>query len=186
LDHSNPRHHFPCCGPHVFSERKATIGLTFAARNAGSRHAINPTTSTTTAAKENIIVTPLPITFGLGYVFWRSRSILPSVILPSVILHGAVNVPTKEIYDFILPATMVAVLILFRRSWWKEVQAFCLELEGKGWKIPALGGTLFVVAMTIGFEAKSAVFVPLAFFCLGVALIVEFRHRRPRTSLPPQ
>lgn len=69
------------------------------------------------------IITLLPIVLGLGFVFWRPRSILPAVIL-----HGAVNVPTKEIYDFILPATMGAVLILFRRSWWKKVQAFCREL----------------------------------------------------------
>jgi membrane protease YdiL (CAAX protease family) len=99
----------------------------------------------------------IPIIVGMGYVFWRTRSILPAVIL-----HGAVNVPTKGIYAFLLPATMIVALIGIRRTWWREVQNFYRELTGKAWRGPALGGTLLAITMTVGFEAASGVFVPLA------------------------
>jgi len=121
------------------------------------------------------IISLIPLTVGMGYVFWRTRSILPAIIL-----HGADNVPTKGIYEFLLPATMVAALILFRRSWWAEVQTFCRELAGKAWRGPALGGTLFAIVMTVGFEAAPGVFVPLAILGLSVALIVEFMGRRQK------
>jgi len=119
------------------------------------------------------VVTLVPMVLGMGYVFWRSPSIVPAVIL-----HAAVNVPTKGIYDFLLPAAMVVSLVLLRRSWWSEVQKFCRAVGDLEWKMAVLGGALFAVAMTIGFEAKPNVFVPLAFFCLAVALISEYRDRR--------
>lgn len=120
-----------------------------------------------------LIITGIPLMVGMGYVFWRTRSILPAIIL-----HGAVNVPTKGICTFLLPAAMVAALILFRRSWWIEVQNFCRELAGKTWRGPVLAGTIFAIIMTIGFEEASGVFVPLAILGLSVALILESRNRR--------
>jgi len=119
------------------------------------------------------IVSLVPITLGFGYVFWRTRSILPAVIL-----HGAVNVPTKGLYDFLLPATMIAVLVLFRRSWWRATWELCLELAADGRTAPVLGGTLFAIAMTIGFESAPGIFVPLASFGLGIAIIAAARDHR--------
>jgi membrane protease YdiL (CAAX protease family) len=56
------------------------------------------------------LITLIPLMVGAGYTFWRTRSILPAIIV-----HGAMNVPTKGIYIFLLPAAMVVVLILFQR-----------------------------------------------------------------------
>ena len=58
------------------------------------------------------------------------------------------------------------------------VQTFYRELAGNAWKGPALAGALFAIAVMIGFEAASNIFVPLAILGLSVALIVEFTDRR--------
>lgn len=50
------------------------------------------------------LVTLIPLVFGMGYLYWRTRSLLPSIIL-----HAAVNFPTKGIYDFLLPFVMIGV-----------------------------------------------------------------------------
>jgi membrane protease YdiL (CAAX protease family) len=116
----------------------------------------------------------IPLTLGMGYVYWRSRSLIPAIIL-----HAAVNVPTKEIYDFILPAVMVAVLIVFRTKWLNMVQDFYQEWIGKGWRIAAFSGTVLAVFLVIGFECCPVFFIPLGFLCLGAALWIEYRERRP-------
>jgi membrane protease YdiL (CAAX protease family) len=115
----------------------------------------------------------IPLCLGMGYVYWRSRSLIPAMIL-----HAAVNVPTKGIYDFILPAAMVAILILFRQKWLSMVQDFCRSVAGKGWKRAAFVATLLAVTVAIGFERWHGVFIPLAFVGLAVALFIEFRERR--------
>ena len=116
----------------------------------------------------------IPFSLGAGYVYWRSRSLIPAMIL-----HAAVNVPTKGIYDFVLPAVMIAVLILFRQKWLILVQDFCRLMAGKNWKRAAFGGALSAIAMVIGFEEWPGTFVPLAFLGVAAALVVEFRAKRP-------
>jgi membrane protease YdiL (CAAX protease family) len=119
------------------------------------------------------LITLIPLMVGAGYTFWRTRSILPAIIL-----HGAMNVPTKGIYIFLLPAAMIVGLIFFQRRWWAEVQNFSRELKANAWKGPVLAGALFASVMMIGFEEFSAVFVPIAAFGLSIALIAESPHRR--------
>lgn len=119
----------------------------------------------------------LLIAVGMGYVFWRTRSIVPAIVL-----HGVANFPTIGIYALILPAAMVIALIWFRQSWWEEAQRFCRGLAGKGWKGQALVGAIFAIAMTIGFEVAPRVIVPLAAVGLVVAVIVEFRDRQRLTG----
>ncbi len=115
----------------------------------------------------------IPLILGMGYVYWRSRSLIPAMIL-----HAAVNVPTKGIYDFIVPAVMVAILILFRQKWLSMVLDFCRSMAGKGWQRAAFVATLLAITATIGFERWRGVFIPLAFVGLAVALFIEFRERR--------
>jgi membrane protease YdiL (CAAX protease family) len=124
------------------------------------------------------IVALIPLTFGMGYVYWRSRSLLPAMII-----HAAVNVPTKGIYDFVLPAAMVAVLILFRQKWLSMVRDLFRSMAGQGWKRAAFVATLLAIAVVIGSEWWPGVFIPLGFLGLAVALFMEFRGRRLERSL---
>lgn len=114
----------------------------------------------------------IPLMLGMGYVYWRSRSLIPSVIL-----HAAVNVPTKGIYDFILPVAMVAVLILFRRKWLSAVRDLSAQWAVNGRKRAVFAATVTAVAAVIGFERWPAVFVPLASVGLAAALFFEFRNK---------
>jgi membrane protease YdiL (CAAX protease family) len=116
------------------------------------------------------IVGLIPLGLGTGYVYWRSRSLIPAMIV-----HAAVNVPTKGIYDFVLPAAMVVVLILLRQKWLSMVQDFCRSLAGKGWKRAAFVATLLAVTVVIGFERWRGVFIPLGFLGLAAALFIESR-----------
>jgi membrane protease YdiL (CAAX protease family) len=120
----------------------------------------------------------IPLVFGMGYLFWRSRSLIPAIIL-----HAAVNVPTKEIYDFLTPAIMVAVLILFRNRWLSMVRNFHQEWIAKGWKRAAFVGAIVAIILTIGFEQWPGAFIPVAFVGLAIALFIEFREKRNEHSL---
>ena len=115
----------------------------------------------------------IPLMLGMGYVYWRSRSLIPAIIL-----HAAVNVPTKGIYDFVVPAVMVAVLILFRTQWLSMVRHFNQEWRGKGWKRPAFVAAVLAVILVVGFESWPEWFIPLGFLGLASALWIEHRERR--------
>jgi hypothetical protein len=95
-----------------------------------------------------------------------------------MILHGAINVPTKGNWDFIQPAAMIVVLVLFHKKWRGMVREFLAQVAGKGWKRAAFWGTVVAVTLVIGFETRAEVFVPVALLGLGVALVLEFRQRR--------
>jgi membrane protease YdiL (CAAX protease family) len=112
------------------------------------------------------------LNLGMGYVYWRTRSLIPAIVL-----HAAVNVPTKGIYDFLVPAAMVVILILFRRTWVNMVRDFCRLMGGKGWKRAALLGSVPAVGAVFGFESWPEVFVPLGFLGLGVTLVMLFFQR---------
>ena len=119
------------------------------------------------------IVTMIPLFFGMGYLYWRTRSLLPSIIL-----HAAVNFPTKGIYDFLLPVVMIGVLILFCRKWLSMVQDFYQQVIGKDWRKAAFMASAFAVVMVIGFETWNSVFITLAFLGLVIAIFIEFREKR--------
>jgi membrane protease YdiL (CAAX protease family) len=111
----------------------------------------------------------IPLILGMGYVYWRTRSLIPAIIL-----HAMVNVPTKGIYDFLLPAAMLVVLILFGRKWVSMVQDFWRLMSGKEWKRAALLGSVLAIGAVLGFESWPEVFVPLGFLGLVVALVTLF------------
>ena len=119
------------------------------------------------------IVAMIPPVLGMGYVYWRSRSLIPAVLV-----HAALNFPTTGIYDFVLPAAMVAVLILFRQKWLSMVRDFCRSMASQGWKRAAFVATLLAITVVIGFERWPGMFIPLGFLGLVVALFMEFRERR--------
>jgi membrane protease YdiL (CAAX protease family) len=121
----------------------------------------------------------IPCALGLGYVYLRSRSLIPGIIL-----HAALNVPTKGIYDFLLPAIMIAVLILFYSKWVGWVQNFWRQVVSSGWKRAALAGTLILVVINSYFERWPFVFAPIVLAAFAIALLFEFRWRKgPQESV---
>lgn len=97
------------------------------------------------------IIGLIPISIGAGYVYWRSRSLIPAIVL-----HGAVNLPTKGIYDFVLPAAMIAALILFPRKWLTIVCDFCRSMACEGWKRSTLVAAMLAITAVVGFDAGRA------------------------------
>jgi membrane protease YdiL (CAAX protease family) len=115
----------------------------------------------------------IPCALGLGYVYLRSRSLIPGIIL-----HATLNVPTKGIYDFMLPVIMIFVLILFYSKWAGLVQEFWQQVAASGWKRMALAGTIVLVVSNFCFERWPFVFAPVALVVFAIALLFEFRWRK--------
>ncbi len=120
----------------------------------------------------------IPLCLALGYLFWRTRSLIPAVTL-----HAAVNIPTKGIYDFLLPAAMLTIVILFRQRWLSSVRDFLHEWAGKGWKKVSFAAATIAIIFVVGFESFPNVFVPLAFLGLAIALLLAFQQWRLERSL---
>jgi membrane protease YdiL (CAAX protease family) len=124
------------------------------------------------------IVGLIPLSLGIGHVYWRSRSLIPAIVL-----HGAANFPTKGIYDFVLPATMVAVLILFRQKWLTIVWDFCRSMACKGWKRAAFLAAMLAIIVVVGYERWRSLFIPLGFVGLAASLFMtSFNRMRPIRS----
>jgi membrane protease YdiL (CAAX protease family) len=115
----------------------------------------------------------IPCAFGLGYVYLLTRSLIPGIIL-----HAALNVPTKGIYDFVPPAIMIIVLILSYRKWLNLVQDFCHQAASPGWKRPALAGTLVLVVVSFCFERWPFEIAPVVLAAFAITLSFEFRRRK--------
>ncbi len=115
----------------------------------------------------------IPCAFGLGYVYLLTRSLVPGIIL-----HAALNVPTKGIYDFLPPVIMIIVLILFYRKWLDLVRDFCRKVASPGWKRAALAGTLVLVVISFCFEQWPFVFAPVVLAGFAIALLFESRWRK--------
>ena len=118
------------------------------------------------------IVCLLPVSLGLGYVYLRTRSLVPCIVL-----HAALNFPTKGIYDIVLPVAMVLTLVLFRRPWLGALRHFGRQMPGMG-VLATLGGVLCAVAVAVGLQRWPGVCLPPALSGLAVALFIEYRERR--------
>lgn len=115
---------------------------------------------------------------GMGWVYWRTRSLIPAMVL-----HAAMNVPTKGLWVFLLPAILVVVLILFHRQWRGMAREFLTQASNSGWKRAASWGTAIAIAMVIGFETRSDIFVPVAVLGLAAALVIALRQKLKNKSL---
>ena len=126
------------------------------------------------------IITLTLSALGLGFVYWRTRSLVPGVIF-----HAALNVPTKGIYDFLLPAAMLAVVVCFRQAWLNWLADFGQQAATKGWRTAAVLGTVLLSGMMFGFERWQNVFAPVALLGLVAALVLEFPTRRVAMASRP-
>ena len=119
------------------------------------------------------IIALIPIILGMGYVYWRSRSLVPAIIL-----HMIVNFPTKAGYDFILPALMAGSLILFPTKWLNMVRDFYSEWTKRSWKKTAFPAAAVATVLVVGFESWPVLFTEIGFLCIGAALWLECRDRK--------
>jgi membrane protease YdiL (CAAX protease family) len=115
----------------------------------------------------------IPCALGLGYVYLLTRSLIPGIIL-----HAALNIPTKGIYDFLAPAIMIIVLILFYRKWLDLLRGFCRQVASPGWKRMAMVGTLVLVVINFCFERWPFVLAPIVLAGFAIALLFEFWWRK--------
>jgi membrane protease YdiL (CAAX protease family) len=119
------------------------------------------------------LLSMIPLVLGMGYMYWRSRSLIPAMII-----HALVNLPTRGIYDFLVPAVMLTALIVFRQRWLGMVRDFCRHAVGKGWKRAAFAATALAITLVIGYECRPGWFIVVALCGLAVALFIESKQRQ--------
>lgn len=119
------------------------------------------------------IVSLIPLGLGMGFLFWKTRSLIPGMLL-----HAAVNTPAKPMFVYLLPLAMVVALIVCRRQVLALLQEFCRLLTSQGWKQATFVASLVAITLTIGFEQDADVFGWVAALGLTVALLIEFSARR--------
>jgi membrane protease YdiL (CAAX protease family) len=130
------------------------------------------------------ILLVLGLNIGIGYIYWRYRSLLPCIII-----HGLVNVPAIGVYEQIELAALLVVLIVFRRQLLGRLRDFCDALRVNGWAIPALIAAAIASAASIGFQTSPRRFAALAALGLVVAISIPAydrlrRQRANRTRIP--
>jgi membrane protease YdiL (CAAX protease family) len=123
----------------------------------------------------------VPMALGIGYVYLRTHSLVPCIVL-----HAALNFPTKGLYDIVLPVVMVVAVVVFSRHWLRAVRDFgtrMLHADARA----TVGGVVCAVAVAVGFQLWPGVLVPAGLSGLGVALCLEYRQRRlARAIAPPE
>lgn len=119
-----------------------------------------------------IIVCGVLSFLAMGWIYWRTRSLIPAMVI-----HGAMNVPTKGVWAFLMPAITIVALVFFHQKWRGMVREFLAQASHNSWKRAASWGAAVAIAMVIGFETRSDIFVPIAFAGLAAALVIELRQK---------
>lgn len=113
-----------------------------------------------------------------GYVFYRTRSLLPVIIA-----HAIVNFPVRGMADFILPAAMLLIIVIYRRQLAEVFRSFSNMIKSnilsKVWTATiCIFFTLFAIMVALA-EDVALLFGILAFV---IALVLEFTDRRKSTT----
>jgi membrane protease YdiL (CAAX protease family) len=108
----------------------------------------------------------------MGYVFYRTRSLLPVVIA-----HAIVNVPLRSAAEIAILGLMVTTIILFREPIAAYARALWLELKS----IESVPATLGALALFVIFLLTLLFAQPVALVLVAVAgvlaLVIEYREK---------
>lgn len=126
------------------------------------------------------ILLVLVFNVGVGYVYWRYRSLLPCIII-----HGLINVPAKGVYEWLEVGAMIVLLILFRRQWISQLREFSDAMRRKDWKVQALAASLLAAGVSIGFDTSPRLFAALAALGLVMAVSIEVYDRCRKPTFQP-
>mgnify|MGYP001600721513 CR=1 FL=1 len=112
-----------------------------------------------------IMAAVILLNLGIGYAYWHSRSLVPAMLV-----HGLANVPTKGIYDFLLPAAMLAVLAISRDTWVTPLRDYCTALARAARQKVIWAVSLIAILAAIGIERAPRSFAILGAIGLALAL----------------
>lgn len=126
------------------------------------------------------ILLVLVFNVGVGYIYWRYRSLLPCIII-----HGLINVPAKGVYEWLEVGAMIVLLLLFRRQWISQLREFFDVMRRMDWKIQTLAAALLAAGASIGLQTSPRLFAALAALGLVMAVSVEVHDRLGKPALQP-
>jgi membrane protease YdiL (CAAX protease family) len=121
-----------------------------------------------------MLITSMFEAIAWGYIFYRTRSLVAVTVA-----HALVNFPVRGVADFVLPALMLVIIIVFRKPILEEIRRFGMMLKSDvaSWLITAIGMTSMIVFMTV-FAVAEDVVVLLGVPLLIIALVMEFIEKR--------
>jgi len=132
-----------------------------------------------------MLVTILIEAICIGYVFYRTKSLLAPIICHAIgNIPNSLLLPTRRLADFLIPLLMLVVVYLFR----KQIAAYLRQLYQALIAIPAPRVTsaalLYVVLLIIGFELLPLVLAVVGIVTLTIALLFEYKEKRTRRLAP--
>lgn len=93
------------------------------------------------------IVSIVLLSLGAGYVYWRTRSLIPAILV-----HALVNVPLSGVYVFLLPTVLVVVLAMFHRQAGSMILGVARGIRAFGYSASSLCAALIAICASIAFD----------------------------------
>lgn len=128
-----------------------------------------------------MLVTTLCSALAWGYVFYRTRSLVPTILA-----HALVNVPLKGVALWVAPVGMLLVCLAARRPIRHAAAEWLLLLRGIAAPGQAILISVAFVLFAIGFAMFGDVVIPLGLLCFVAAVVLEGQDKRRRAGESPE
>ena len=118
-------------------------------------------------------------TLAWGYLFYRTRSLLVTIIP-----HILINIPVKGVIQWVLPVTMLFICILAWKEIYKYLSDFMQLIRDTPQKWQTVAVIIVVGMFAIGYALFGDIFILLGLiFFLGALVLEWLDKRRTRLSI---
>jgi hypothetical protein len=112
-------------------------------------------------------------TIAYGYLFYRTRSLLVTIIP-----HILVNIPVKGVFLWVLPILMLVVCIMARKEIYKDLSEFMQLIRDIPHKWQTIAAIVGVAMFAVGYALLGDIVILLGIVFFVVALILELLDKR--------
>lgn len=113
------------------------------------------------------------LSLGAGYVYWRTRSLIPAILV-----HALINVPLSGVHVFLLPAVLVVVLALFHRQAGSMILGIGRGVRTFGYSKSSVYAALIAIGATVAFDWHPGMVAFAGALGLVVAIALSYRASR--------
>jgi membrane protease YdiL (CAAX protease family) len=113
-----------------------------------------------------------------GYVFYRTRSLVPTIVA-----HMLINLPLPGMLPWVILLGMLVVCVLARRTLARFVSEFAALMRGVSPAWPVALVTLCCGLFAVGFTVFGDLVVLLGLACFLAALALDWLDRRRRRAI---
>lgn len=116
-------------------------------------------------------------TIAFGYLFYRTRSLLITIIP-----HILINIPVKGVLQWVLPVLMLIVCILAWKEIYKYISDFMQFIRDMPHKWQSMAVIVLFALFAIGYALFGDIFILLGIIFFLAALVLEWLDKRRTKS----